>query len=94
MRYSPAVVFFSSLNNMEKNLTVYPISAGDVLNIFANYDFTHVRIMDMEGNIVSQAAHDNATQWQMDIHSLASATYIVEVVYANSKTARSVFVKL
>lgn len=78
---------------MEKNLTVYPISSGDMLNIFANEDVGHIRIMDMAGNIV-QDISKTGTKIQVDISSLSRNTYIVEVEYANKKTARSVFVKM
>lgn len=78
---------------MEKNLTVYPISSGDMLNIFANEDVGHIRIMDMAGNIVQDIAK-TGTKIQVDISSLSRNTYIVEVEYANRKTARSVFVKM
>lgn len=79
---------------MDKNLTVYPIASGNKLNIFANEGFGNVKIMDMAGNVVLNSIHPVNSQWQMDIIDLASATYIVEVVYTNSKIARSVFVKL
>lgn len=78
---------------MEKNLTVYPISSGDMLNIFANEDVGHIRIMDMAGNIV-QDISKTGTKIQVDISSLSRNTYIVEVEYVNRKTARSVFVKM
>ncbi len=79
---------------MDKNLTVYPISSGDMLSIFSNEDFGHVRIMDMSGNIVYDATILSSQNLQVDIAVLTRDTYIVEVEYGNKKTARSVFVKM
>lgn len=79
---------------MEKNLTVYPISSGDILNIFANEDFSRIRIMDMAGNEVYTVSMQSGQKLQVDISSLNRSTYIVEVEYSNKKTARSVFVKM
>lgn len=78
---------------MNKNLTVYPISTGTELNIFSNDLISHIRIMDMAGNIVYDKAGENSTQSVIDIKDLASATYIVEVSYENASCNRSVFVK-
>ncbi len=79
---------------MDKNLTVYPIASGNMLNIFANDVFADVRIMDMAGNVVCTNKNSTGASCQVDIKELANATYIVEVVYADKKTARSVFVKM
>lgn len=79
---------------MDKNLTVYPISSGDMLNIFSNEDFGRVRIMDMAGNVAYDAAMFSAHKLQVDIGFLGRGTYIVEVEYTNKKAARSVFVKM
>lgn len=79
---------------MEKNLTVYPISSGDMLNIFANDDFEHIKIMDMAGNVVFTEQNHSGSEGHINISQLANATYIIEVAYANRQTARSVFVKL
>ena len=79
---------------MEKNLTVYPISSGDILNIFANDDFNDIRIMDMMGNVVHVATNNGGAHSQVNIQGLENATYIIEIVYADRKTARSVFVKM
>ena len=79
---------------MEKNLTVYPIASGDMLNIFANDAFDDIRIMDMNGNVVHAATNTGGVHSQVNIQGLENATYIIEIVYANKKTARSVFVKM
>jgi hypothetical protein len=79
---------------MDKNLTVYPISSGDMLNIFANEEFSDVRIMDMAGNIVHSTVNTDGAHGQVNISALENATYIIEVVYVSNKTARSVFVKM
>jgi len=79
---------------MDKHLTVYPIASGDMLNVFANDVFAGIRIMDMAGNIVYRDTNVSGASKQVDIKELANATYIIEVVYADNKTARSVFVKM
>lgn len=79
---------------MDKNLTVYPIASGDMLNIFANENFGSIKIMDMTGNVVCNSENESGTSGQVSIKELENATYIIEVVYANNKTARSVFVKM
>ena len=79
---------------MDKNLTVYPIASGDMLNIFASEEFGNIRIMDMAGNLVHNSTNQDGTCAQVNITSLASATYIVEVVQVNSKVARSGFDKI
>ncbi|MCB9047262.1 MAG: T9SS type A sorting domain-containing protein [Chitinophagales bacterium] len=78
---------------MDKHLTVYPIASGDMLNIFADNDFGEIRIMDMAGNMVYHDINTIGSKSQVNIKELESATYIIEIVYANQKTARSVFVK-
>ena len=79
---------------MDKHLTVYPIASGDMLNVFANDVFAGIRIMDMAVNIVYRDTNVSGASKQVDIKELANATYIIEVVYADNKTARSVFVKM
>lgn len=79
---------------MEKNLTVYPISSGDMLNIFANEEFEYIKIMDMAGNVVFAEHHLYGSEGHVNISQLSNATYIIEVGYANRQTARSVFVKM
>lgn len=79
---------------MEKNLTVYPIASGDKLNVYADNPFEQIRILDMQGNEVYNGATGSDKHRQVDITSLSSNTYIVEVLYTDAKTARSVFVKM
>lgn len=79
--------------DMEKNLTVYPISSGDELNIFANQQFEQVRILDMAGNIMHDVNASANTKYTINIKTLPKATYIVEVIYNDRKKGRSVFVK-
>ncbi len=79
---------------MDKNLTVYPISTGDELNVFSSADAAAVRIMDMSGNIVAGPVGVHGRQNKVSIKHLPGATYIVEVTFENSRTGRSVFVKM
>jgi len=79
---------------MDKNLTVYPIPTGDKLNVFAAEDISCIRVMDMEGNVLATASEVGCKQNVVDIRHLPGATYIVEVIFLNSRTGRSVFVKM
>lgn len=79
--------------NMDKDLTVYPISSGDKLNVYANNIFDTIRILDMQGNVVFTRQNYSTHKGQVDIRELENATYIIEVKYPDEKTARSVFVK-
>lgn len=78
---------------MDKNLTVYPISTGNELNIFSGENVSAVRIMDMSGSIVCGPLQLDGVHHKIDIKHLPHATYIVEVVFADKRTGRSVFVK-
>lgn len=78
---------------MEKNLTVYPIASGDVLNVFASNKFNKLKILDMSGNVVHTELNISHEEIQLDIRDLTEATYIIEIAYDDEKTARSVFVK-
>ena len=79
---------------MSKSLTVYPISTGDELNVFAAHDFTGIKIMDMDGNVVHDLTGICSSQKTLNIKELPNATYIIEVMYRDEKTGRSVFVKI
>lgn len=79
---------------MDKNLTVYPISTGDQLNVFAADDISSICVMDMAGNVLANADGVCGKQNILDIRHLPGATYIVEVTFQNHKTGRSVFVKM
>lgn len=80
--------------NMDKNLVVYPISKGDELNVFSSDEATVIKIMDMQGNVVSGPVYPNNKHSVLNIKTLPSATYIVEATFQSSKTSRSLFVKL
>lgn len=80
---------------MDKSLTVYPISTGDQLNVFAAEDMCCIRVMDMAGNEMVNAKDIRCKQNVIDIGHMPGATYIVEVTFLNTKrTGRSVFVKM
>ncbi len=79
---------------MDKNLTVYPISTGDQLNVFATDEVSCIRVMDMSGNVLSIADDIHNKHKVLDIGNLPGATYIVEVTFLDKRTSRSVFVKM
>jgi len=79
---------------MDKNLTVYPIPTGNELNVFATESIMEVRIRDMQGGIVQQHVLSGVKRGVIDIKGLPLDTYIVEAVFENNKTGRSVFVKM
>jgi hypothetical protein len=79
---------------MEKSLTVYPISTGNELSIFANDMFKSIKIMDMDGNVLHTTVNISSLQETIDIEHLPNATYIIEILYENNRTGRSVFVKI
>lgn len=78
----------------EKSLTVYPISSGDELNVFAGAKMTQVRIMDMHGNVLIETSCENQKNCTLNIQPLDSNTYLAEVTFNDEHTERSVFVKL
>lgn len=79
---------------MLKNLNIYPIPTGEELNIFSSDDIQELKIMDMHGNLMFAGNSLHGSHNRIDIKNLPSDTYIVEVVFENEKTGRSVFVKL
>lgn len=80
--------------HMDKNLTVYPIPTGNELNVFSTENIREIKIMNMQGLVVYENYSSSAKQNTINIKELPEATYIVEVVFENKKTGRSVFVKL
>lgn len=88
------VIVISPLTaRMKKELIVYPIASGSILNVFATNEYSALRILDMEGNVIMDVTTRPGTHSKLDIHELDDATYIVEVTCVNEHKARSVFVK-
>ena len=79
---------------MDKNLTVYPIPTGNELNVFATENIREIRIMDMQGGLVQHHILTGVRRSVIDIKALPDSTYIVEALFDNRKTGRSVFVKM
>ena len=79
---------------MDKNLTVYPIPAGDELHVFSAADIHGIKIMDMKGNILYNRIATANNKNIINIKQLPAATYIVEVCFDNNKKERTIFVKL
>lgn len=78
---------------MDSNLTLYPISTGNELNVFSEIPVKYVKIMDMAGSLIDECTVKAATNLTIDIQHLPNATYIVEVLFDNNRSKRSVFVK-
>lgn len=79
---------------MLKNLNIYPIPTGEELNVFSSDDIQELKILDMHGNLMYTCNGLQGSHNRIDIRHLPGDTYIVEVVFINTKTGRSVFVKL
>ena len=78
---------------MDKNLTVYPIPAGDELHIFSSEKILEIKISNMQGTVVYDRI-TTASRNVVDIKHLPADTYIVEAAYENNKKERSIFVKM
>ncbi len=79
---------------MHKTLNLYPIPTGEELNIFSGTDIQELTIKDMNGNVVYEGKNLHGSHNRIDITPLARDTYIVEAVFIDQKTSRSLFVKL
>jgi len=79
---------------MDKTLTVYPIATGDMLNVFASELISSLKIMDMNGKVWLGLDNVKSKKNTIDIKQLPGATYIVEVLFADHRLGRSVFVKI
>jgi hypothetical protein len=79
---------------MDKNLTVYPITTGNELSVFSTESIQEIRIMDMQGGLVYTQPLTGVKKSIIDIKNLPDSTYIVEAVFENNKTGRSIFVKM
>ena len=79
---------------MHKSLLIYPISAGEELNVFSSEHIFSVKIMDMSGNVLMGNDNIRGTRNIINIKQLPEATYIVEVKFSDERTGRSVFVKM
>lgn len=79
---------------MDKNLTVYPITTGNELSVFSTENIHEIRIMDMQGGVVYSQPLTGVKKGIIDIKSLPESTYIVEALFENNKTGRSIFVKM
>lgn len=79
---------------MDKHLTVYPIPTGNELNVFSTESIREIRIMDMQGGLVVSHTLAGVKRGVIDIKNLPGNTYIIEAVFENNKTGRSVFVKM
>jgi hypothetical protein len=80
-------------HTIEKSLAIYPIPNGNELNVFANGPMNEIRIMNMSGEVMMRHQATSNHRYAIDISTLLSATYIVEVAFDDHKTGRSVFVK-
>ncbi len=78
----------------DKDLAVFPIPTGNELNIFSTQNIREIKIMDMKGGVVCSFLLAGARQNVIDIKGLPCSTYIVEALFENDKTGRSVFVKM
>jgi len=78
----------------ENNLAVYPIPNGNALNVFTTETIKEIRIMSMSGDVLIHKNGIFHQQSEINIATLASSTYIIEVCFTNKKIGRSIFVKV
>jgi hypothetical protein len=79
---------------MDKELTVYPIPAGNELHVFCSGNIRFIKIMDMSGNVIIDRVASKGNKQVVDIRQLPSATYIVEAAFDDNRKGRSIFVKM
>lgn len=79
---------------MDKNFTVYPITTGNELSVFSTENIQEIRIMDMQGGVVFTQPLTGVKKGIINIKSLPDSTYIVEAIFENNRTGRSIFVKM
>ncbi len=79
---------------MDKDLTVYPIPAGNELHVFSSGNILFIKIMDMSGNVIYNRVAAQGNKHVVDIRQLPAATYIVEAAFDDDRKGRSIFVKM
>ncbi len=82
------------LRTDENRLSIYPISAGNELNVFATQPVSHIRILNLRGELMSDHDCPHTTHCIINIRDLPNATYFAEVDIDGEKPIRYAFVKL
>lgn len=78
----------------ENKLSIYPISAGNELNVFATQAIDHVRIISLQGEPMGEHQCPHTRHCILDIRSLPAGTYFAEVTIDEQRPLRYAFVKL
>lgn len=96
----PALCVVPNLSNqnfisIEKNITIYPIPATDILQIslgnqLLENDVKSISIYDVRGNLISKNRKYVAT---LDIKSASSGTYFVKIQFSNLMVTKKFIIK-
>jgi len=78
---------------MGKTLTIYPTAEYKELAIHSGDYINSIKIMDLRGTTLYNAAQKPARENTIDITHFPTATYIVEVSFDDNRKGRSLFVK-
>ena len=92
-----AGLFLSTSNfiSIEKNITIYPNPATDILQIslgnsFLENDVKTISIYDVKGSLISKTQKFVSS---LDIKQFARGTYFVKIQFSNSVVTKKLLVK-
>jgi hypothetical protein len=75
------------------SISIYPSPAVEILNVEAESNIASIRIFDLNGKLVLKFEDINASKKTIDLSSLSSATYHINVKTKEGKTAVRSFIK-
>ncbi len=92
---TPNPAGINSVNATEPILSLYPVPAGNELNINANGEvMKSVRIMDLAGNVVFTENLAQAIMFKaIDLTNFAAGMYVTEITMADGSVRNNKFVK-
>jgi hypothetical protein len=71
--------------------SAYPNPATDFINLSDNVSMRSFEIVDLNGRVIKSAKLDNVTEESVDISSLASGMYLLNVETDNGKVSKKIF---
>lgn len=75
----------------QEQFTFYPNPTSDRVWFKGNLeDVERIRIIDMHGQVVLEQRTSGSPIREMDVHSLATGSYVIEVIYPNGQIYRNV----
>jgi len=86
---------FNELTSIEKNITIFPNPATDILqinvgNAFLENDVQTISIYDLKGSLVSKTLKFSPI---LNIKNISKGTYLVKIQFSNSVVSKKVIVK-